>query len=263
MARVAAAPSDHRSAAVRRMRPDPAELTVAEAISGLRLGELAPADRPYLVANMVSSVDGKAAFRGRTKELGTDVDREMFLRLRTHADAILVGAHTVRVERYGRMVGDPELREQRVREGLVPDPLAVIVSGRLDLPTDTTLFQDPESRVAVYTASPGELPEAPAQVTVHRLEPEEMTLGAVLRSLRTDHAVRSVLCEGGPTTLGFLLSDGLVDELFLTLSPTLAGGRQAPTIVTGPSLPDLAHLELVWVLEAGDELFLRYRVGQR
>jgi riboflavin biosynthesis pyrimidine reductase len=72
--------------------------------------------------------------------------------------------------------------------------------------------------------------------------------------------VRSVLCEGGPTLNASLLPYGLVDELFLTISPTLAGGADALTIVAGAPLPELVELELLWALEDGGELYLRYRV---
>src|SRR5215211_8154471 len=109
----------------------PADLT-----SGLRLADKAPPDRPYLIVNMVSSLDGKATIEWRTKGLSTDLDRELFHRLRTQADAVMVGAGTVRIERYGRMAKSEGLRAARVEEGLAADPLAVIVSARLDLHHD-------------------------------------------------------------------------------------------------------------------------------
>ena len=73
--------------------------------------------------------------------------------------------------------------------------------------------------------------------------------------------MRSVLCEGGPTLNASLLPYGLVDELFLSLAPALAGGADALTIVAGAPLPELVPLVLVWALEEGSELYLRYRLG--
>jgi 5-amino-6-(5-phosphoribosylamino)uracil reductase len=81
-------------------------------------------------------------------------------------------------------------------------------------------------------------------------------LPALLRSLR-EEGVRALLCEGGPTLHGSLQADGLVDELFLTIAPKLAGGK-APRIVEG-TLPAVAELELLWLLEEEGELFARYR----
>jgi riboflavin biosynthesis pyrimidine reductase len=79
--------------------------------------------------------------------------------------------------------------------------------------------------------------------------------------LRAEHGVRSILCEGGPHLNGSLLAAGLVDELFLTTSPTIAGGAGALTIIEGTSLTDPIALELIWLLAAGDELFARYALG--
>ncbi len=106
---------------------------------------------------MVSSLDGKAAVEGTTRSLGSEADRELFHHLRTQADALLVGAGTVRLERYGRAVKSDELRAKREQEGLDPDLLTVIVSGRLDLPADLPLFQEPESRVVIATGAEHEL----------------------------------------------------------------------------------------------------------
>lgn len=245
---------------VRRIHPDPAgPVTPTEAVGGLGLGDLAPAERPYLIVNMASTADGKATIDGRAGGIGNEADRQLFHALRTQVDAVLVGAGTVRAERYGRLVRDPALRARREREGLAPDPLACVVSGRLDLPSDLPLLQDPDSRVLVLTASEGELAGSAAGVEYLRAPGPPLALAPVLRALREEHAVRSLLCEGGPTLNSDLLREGLVDELFLTLAPKLAGG-DALTIVAGerPSRP--VELELVWALEAEGHLFLRYRV---
>ena len=88
--------------------------TTPEELGGkLRLGDKAPPDRPYLVLNMVSSLDGKATIDWRTKGLSTELDRRLFHRLRTQGDAVMVGAGTARAERYGRMAKSDELRAAR------------------------------------------------------------------------------------------------------------------------------------------------------
>ena len=85
---------------------------------------------------------------------------------------------------------------------------------------------------------------------------------AALRALRADHGVRLLLCEGGPTILGALLREGLLDELFLTLAPLLAAGEPPLPTVTGQALPHPASLRLRWVLESEGELMLRYQVDR-
>ena len=233
----------------------------SDAASGLRLGDKAPPDRPYLVLNMVSTADGKATIEGRTGAIGNEADRQLFNHLRTQADAVMVGSRTVALERYGRIVRDPALREKRRREGLEPDPLACVVSGRLALTSDVPLLQDRHSRVVIVTSSLGELRECAARVEYLRIEPGTREFAPALRRLRSDHGVRSVLCEGGPTLNSTLLREGLVDELFLSLAPKLVGGARASTIVAGElGLPGTVELDLLSSLEAQGHLFLRYRV---
>jgi riboflavin-specific deaminase-like protein len=238
-----------------RRLTDPAELA-----SGLRLGEKARPDCPYLVLNMVSSLDGKATIDWRTKGLSTELDRQLFHHLRTQADAVMVGAGTVRAERYGRMAKSDELRDKREREGLARDPLAVIVSARLDLPADLPLLNEPEQRVVIATGSDATLPGLGEHVEYERTGDDLPLLTA---RLREDYGVRSVLCEGGPTLNSHLLAASLVDELFLTLNPKLAGGASALTIVAGRELVEPAELELVSVAEGDGDLFTRWRVVQK
>jgi riboflavin biosynthesis pyrimidine reductase len=171
-----------------------------------------------------------------------------------------VGAGTIRIERYGRMAKSDELRDKREREGLARDPLAVIVSARLDLPADLPLLNEPEQRVVIATGSDASLPDLDGQVEYARVGDD---LPLLMARLREEYGIRSVLCEGGPTLNSHLLAAGLVDELFLTLNPKLAGGASALTIVAGRELVEPAELELVSVAEGGSDLFTRWRVVQK
>ncbi|HEX2414439.1 MAG TPA: dihydrofolate reductase family protein [Thermoleophilaceae bacterium] len=235
-----------------RRPTSPEELAV-----GLKLAELAPPGRPYLGVNMVTSLDGKATVGGRTEGLSTDLDRRLFHHLRTQADAVMVGAGTARTERYGRITKSDELRAKRVAEGLAADPLAVIVSARLALPPDLPMLNEPEQPVLIATASDESLPGVSDQVEYARVGDDLPKLMALLSEER---GLRSVLCEGGPTLNSYLLSAALVDELFLTLSPRLAGGADALTIVAGRRLVEPPELDLVSLAEHDGELFTRWRM---
>ena len=240
-----------------RLYPRPGATQPEQLISRLDLGSRAPAGRPYVVLNMVATLDGKAAVAGTTREMGGEADRLLFHHLRTQADALLVGAGTVRTERYGRPTKSAELRQKRSDEGLEPEPLTVIVSGRLHLPADLPLLQEPEARVVIATGAEGQLDGVAARVEYLRTGDD---LPLLLARLREDHGVRSVLCEGGPTLNSFLLAAGVVDELFLSTTTQLVGGAQALTIVAGHELLQPANAELVWLHEAGGELFFRWRL---
>ena len=239
------------------IHPERLPTSPEELAAGLRLAALAPPGRPYLGLNMVSSLDGKATIDWRTQGLSSELDRRLFHNLRTQVDAVMVGAGTLRQERYGRVMKTEELRQKRVQEGLAADPLAVIISGRLDLPADLPLLNEPEQRVVIATGSDATLPGLEAQVEYARVGDD---LPRLMAYLADAHDIRTVLCEGGPTLNSYLFAARLVDELFLTLSPTVVGGAAALTIVAARELVDPAALELVTVAEGDGELFTRWRV---
>jgi riboflavin-specific deaminase-like protein len=241
---------------VQLIHPERRPTSPEELASRLDLRALAPPGRPYLGINMVSSLDGKATLDWRTKGLSSDADRQLFHHLRTQADAVMVGAGTAREERYGRMTKNDELRQKRMNEGHVADALAVVVSGRLDLPADLPLLNEPEQRVVIATASDEEIPGVTGDIEYARTGDD---LPRLLAYLHEEHGVRSVLCEGGPTLNSYLFAAGLVDELFLTLNPKILGGASALTIVAGRELVEPAEPRLVSVAENEGELYTRWR----
>ena len=215
-----------------------------------------------MLLNMVATVDGHVTLAGRSGSLGNRADRELFHALRTAVDAVMVGAGTARTEGYGPLMRRPELRAERVRRGLDPVPLAVIPTRRLDLPADLPLLADPDSRVLIITSTEAEIEGARASVEyLHSPTGSAPDLEGALGAL-ADRGIRSVLCEGGPHLNGTLLAPGLVDEIFVSFSPKLAGGSPL-TMVGGPALPEALELELVWLLESEGHLFARYALGSR
>lgn len=242
---------------MRRLIPEPGPTSVEEQLDSYRPWEHPHEDRPFVATNFAVTVDGRAAIAGRSGPIGSSVDTAMLARLRTRFDAVMIGAGTMRVERYGRMAGDAEQHRRRERLGLPPDPLMVIVSGRLDLPWDAPLFTAGGGRVLVFTASEAEPPETETSVAVVRHD-ERVDLAAALRHLREEHDVRALLSEGGPHLHSQLWAGELADELFLTTAARMTG-TEAPRILEGEALPAIAELQLAWLLEHDGELFARYR----
>src|SRR5271169_3727944 len=140
-------------ALLRRLLPPGDPAGAAEILDGLCLRELGDAhpQRPYVLLNMVSTVDGRATVAGRSGTLGNRADRELFHGLRGAVDAVMAGAGTVRVERYGRIIPDEARRRLRRERGVSEEPLACIVSGRLSLPADIPLLAEPSSHVVIVT----------------------------------------------------------------------------------------------------------------
>jgi riboflavin biosynthesis pyrimidine reductase len=206
-------------------------------VNGLGLGQDPPPNRPRVLVNMVTTLDGNSTFQGRSAPLSGPGDREMFHALRAVADAILAGTTTLAEEKYGP----------------AGKPVATITrSGRV--PTEIPLFQQPEGRAIVFSGSDADLSSAAADVSVETVT----ELPAVLETLAAKYGVRVLLCEGGPGLLGAVIRAGLADEVFLTLSPNLAGGAAGPSLTTGDPAPTLAAMTLASVLECEGMLFLRY-----
>jgi riboflavin-specific deaminase-like protein len=227
---------------MRRLLPDPEPIAVDEQLDSYRPWEEPREDRPFVATNFAVTVDGRASIAGRSGPIGSARDTEMLSGLRTRFDAVMIGAGTMRAERYGSL---PDER------------LLVLISGRLDLPWDAPLFTEERGRVLVFTASEVEPPETVAEVEVIRHE-DRVDLAEALRHLRHERGIRALLSEGGPHLHGQLWAAGMVDELFLTTAPKLTGA-EAPRILEGKPLPAIAELELAWLLEDDGELFARYR----
>lgn len=240
-----------------QLLPEARSTTVGELVGSLNLSDQAPADRPYVIVNFVASADGRTALQGRSHGLSDLGDRAVFHGLRESVDAIFAGTTTMRDESYGRLVRDPERRARRAAAGRSPDPLAMLATRSGDVPTAIPLFEDPDSTVVVFTPVAPDLRHARARVDIVE---GQFTLTEALQRLRAEYDVRTLLCEGGATVFGALLRERLVDELFLTLAPKLAGGNQGPGLTGGPELPEPASLRLVWALERENSLFLRYAI---
>lgn len=254
---------------VRRLLPPGAPTTIEELLRELRFEERraegepeqAPA-RPYVLLNMVSTLDGRASIDGRSGGIGNRADRELFHGLRTAVDAVLVGAGTARTERYRRLIRDVSGRAARHARGLAEEPLACVVSARLELSGEIPLLADPAAHVAILTPSRESLPKLGAQIEYVRAERDgRLDLAAALTELHERFGVRTLLGEGGPHLNAQLLAAGLVDELFLSLSPMLAGGGdggEVLRILAGLELSPPVRMELLGALESESHLFLRY-----
>jgi riboflavin biosynthesis pyrimidine reductase len=211
---------------------------------------------PLRVAlNMVASLDGRIAVGGRSAPLSSPADRRLFHELRAQADAVMAGARTMTIERYGPIIRNPQARARRAREGLPEQPLAVIPTRHLDLDPGLPLLSDPDSRVVILTSASGDVPACAAQIDYVR----SATLREGLAELASRYGVRVVVCEGGPTLNGSLAAESLIDELFLARAPLLVGdGHGAGAILEGHALAEPQPLHLRMLLEADGQLYSHY-----
>lgn len=251
----------------------PAAVTALAGLYAYPAGE-AP-DRPWLRANMVVSVDGAASLAGRSGGLSGPADRLLFSVLRSLADVILVGAATARTERY-RPAAERAIWSV-LRDGRAPTPPIAVVSRELSLDPDSPLITlaSGGSRTIVLTtaAAPGRRRAAVARhADVVVAGQDSLTPAAVIGAL-AERGYRRVLTEGGPNLLGQFTAAGLLDDLCLTISPLLEGGRagRVLTVPDGAGGPGsageaataggplaVARLRLAHVLEDQGALLCRY-----
>jgi len=246
-----------------------------------------PAARPFVISNFVSTLDGVVSYEIKGKSGGSTIsasepgDRFIMGLLRASADAVIVGAGTLN-DVSAKSLWTPEsvypdakrlYAEYRVNALHKPEyPLLVIVSGRGQLELDRAIFRTPTMRTVVITTPAGsdELTRrgaaALASVEVHALNSSGGSIApqAILQLLQSQFGIRTLLHEGGPTLFGQFLAADAVDELFLTLSPQIAGRAgdvTRPAVVQGVEfVPDSAPwFQMVSVKEEAAYLYLRYR----
>jgi riboflavin-specific deaminase-like protein len=214
-------------------------------------------DRPWVMANMISSLDGTATIDGRSGQLGGPGDRELFHALRGRSDAILVGAGTVRAERYGPPRVDERDVDRRAAIGLSERPVIVIVTASLDLDPELPVFGDPTARPVVITvekADPARVERLSEMADVVVAGTDRVD-GALAVALLASLGSRTILCEGGPTLLGDLHAADLVDEWCVTVSPVTTAGRGVRIAHGDTAVAHRLELDRVW--EEEGMLFLR------
>ena len=214
-------------------------------------------DRPWLMLNMITSADGATSADNISGGLSNTGDRQVFSAIRAVADVVLVGAETVRRERYGPPKASPEVAAGRAARNQAPRPRLAVVSASLDLDFTAPMFDDrPPPLIFTVNAPPADrLAQAEAVAEVHRMGAGRVGLADAMRRIGQTGA-EVVLAEGGPTLNGQLMAAGLLDELCWTISPTLAGGTSSRMSKEAP--PRLESLRLKRVLAHDHTLFLRY-----
>ncbi len=226
----------------------------------LAVDRSAPRHECWVAGHMVAGLDGTAAIHGKVGALSTDVDQDLFRRMRQIADVVVVGAETVRKEGYGLVRLSEEAQAARQALGKPPTPPVAVVSGSLNLNWNLKLFREaPEHAPTMVVTGESADPDAVAEAKQHaevvfagadRVEP------ATLLKTFAARGYQVVLCEGGPTLLGGLVAADRLDELLLSVAPVM-GGDNLPVSVR-PDGAGIAHFELQHVMGAHNTLFLRY-----
>jgi len=219
--------------------------------------------RPRCFLNVAMSLDGKIASSTREAPTFTSqADRRMMDRIRARADAILVGAGTLRAADFPLRIRAPSLRKKRRASGRPEQPLNIVVSSSLEVPLRGRFFSAVDVRRLVVTgrkAPPGRVRQVSAGSEVLFLGKGRVDLPRLMRRLFS-LGIRELLLEGGGATNFAFLRDDLVDEIYITLCPIVIGGSRSPTPVDGEGFApeSFKRFRLTESRRSGNELFLHY-----
>ena len=219
----------------------------------------ASADRPYVLTNMVSSMDGAIAVDGLSGGLGGPADGRMFTAIRSVADVIIAGAGTVRDERYKPPQLTETARARRRERGQSERPLIAVITRSARLSPDLPLFSDPSYRPLVIAGSEpdqdavDQLTDLATIIQTDSDSVEPATALAILYQL----GHRIALLEGGPRLNGSFVEADCIDEWNLTMSPNLVGGTAGRASLGDSGV--LHRFEVQHVLTADDLLFIQWR----
>jgi 2,5-diamino-6-(ribosylamino)-4(3H)-pyrimidinone 5'-phosphate reductase len=224
---------------------------------------------PFVYLNVATTADGKIAPANRHfVPFSSPQDHDLLLLLRTRCDAVMAGARTVDAFPVNMGPGGKKYRAQRLKNGLAENNLRVVVSGSASINPEAEIFKHNFSPIIILTTE--RVPKTRVRALeklgaiVHASGEKEIDFTAALQWLRREWNVTRLLCEGGGAINDALFREDLADEIYLTLCPTIFGGRNAPTMADGEgisALADATRLKLKAKSRLRDEMYLVYSVS--
>ena len=214
--------------------------------------------RPWVMFNMVESVDGATAVDGRASALNDEDDRALFLAMRAVADVVLVGAQTVRSENLGPIRMSAEMSRYRANAGMQGVPQMVILTLTLNLDPAARVFSDPDQRPTILTGRHVDRERVDALSKCADIVQIDNLDGNGIVSHFGPGGV--ILCEGGPIINSVLMTAGRVDEVNITVSPMLTLG-ESQRIGHGAPLQPPIDMRMDRIIRGDRSLFLRYVQG--
>jgi riboflavin-specific deaminase-like protein len=220
--------------------------------------------RPFVAATFAMTADGKITTKNLSPvDFTSRKDKLHLWQRRAAADAVVIGCTTL--ERDNVRLGLPaDLRQERIKAGKTAAPLRVIVSNSGKIDNRLKIFQSDVSPILIFSTT--RMPKTVQEVlrgkaVLHLRKSKTVDLLGIVRTLARKYGVKRIACEGGARLFRSFVELGLINQLNLTITPYLFGGRDAPTL-TGVSKTFLAHsvpFRLTDMRVVGEECFLTYR----
>ena len=224
-------------------------------------------NRPFVFINVAMTADGKIDTVARAgAAISTQRDKDRVDKLRSEADAVLVGGRTLLDEDPKLTVKSRVLRAERIARGLTPNPIKVGVVSKADLKTHSNFLHEGDARVVIFTTqrtSKEELASLRSQgVDLFVHEGERVDLQEMMHTLHK-MGIERLMVEGGATLNFELIKLGLVDEVSAFVAPMIFGGETAPTLAAGSGVARSAAVPLKLIhVENWDDggVLLHYKV---
>jgi 2,5-diamino-6-(ribosylamino)-4(3H)-pyrimidinone 5'-phosphate reductase len=220
-------------------------------------------ERPFVFINSAMSADGKISTKERKQvKISGQIDFKRMDKLRAGSDAIMVGIGTILADDPSLTVKSPELRESRLEKGLDENPARIIIDSNARTPFDADIFKKGEGKriIIVSESAPVEKTSGlkkKADIIVAGKERVDLTVAmSELKKL----GINRLMVEGGATLSWGMISEGLVDEIYIFVGNLIIGGKSAPTFVDGEGFPesDIQKLELIDAEKIEEGILLKW-----
>ncbi|WP_094226707.1 2,5-diamino-6-(ribosylamino)-4(3H)-pyrimidinone 5'-phosphate reductase [Methanolobus psychrotolerans] len=222
-------------------------------------------ERPFTFINSAMSADGKISTKERKQvRISGKVDFNRMDKLRAESDAIMVGIGTVLADNPSLTVKSPELRENRIKAGLNENPVRIIVDSKAKTPFDADIFKKGEGKriIIVSESAPDEkVTKLQEKADIIVSGKDKVDLLQAMHELRK-RGINRLMVEGGATLNWGMLSNGLVDEIYIFVGNLIIGGNSSPTFVDGEGFPEkeLLKLELIDAEKIEHGILLKWKV---
>ncbi|MBN2251701.1 MAG: 2,5-diamino-6-(ribosylamino)-4(3H)-pyrimidinone 5'-phosphate reductase [Candidatus Altiarchaeota archaeon] len=221
--------------------------------------------KPFICINSAMSLDGKlSTYERRQVRISNKEDLERVDLLRAGSDAVMVGSNTVAIDDPKLTVKSEALRRQRLEKGLPENPAKVMVGSIKKINPDGDFLSYGNTEKIIFTTEKEEkerIEELEKKARVYVMGKEKANIHEMIDIL-AGLGINRIMVEGGGTLNYEMIEAGLVDEIYVAVSPMIFGGKDAPTLADGAGLPyrKAVKLELFDTKNLNGVLVLKYRV---
>lgn len=223
---------------------------------------------PYIYTNFVSTVDGKVQVVPNWKSywpIGSNTDHKVLTELRAFSDILIHGSQTAKSFKFVSSIQTSNLEAIRKSRGVSIHLPYIITSNHPDQDLLDNLNNPKSKKAYLFTNQKARLPKNTEKiVSLVRFNEDKVKLKNILSFLGKHFGAKRILVEGGPSLVGSFLDEGLINEIFLTITPKIFGNEKGKTLslVEGKLFPaeKIKNLKLISVKQVDNELFLRYKL---